>query len=473
MEYCILFFKIYIFLYFIEYSYFYIIYPFKTRNSNILENEKNLTILFRSLLNNHIYINIELGEPRQLIDAFLRTDYTELLLSENKNDINTNSPNPIYEDVESQLNCFYNLNKSISKEFTNISKMSYKAGDHKGRVINDYLHIKNNYDELTKEKISFILYNTTLGNMPGKLGLRKINSQMDKNYNFIEQMKSLDIIDSYFWMINYTSEYEGNFIIGEQPHIFDPIHFKEEDLKVDSPFLYTTMSEWGLRFSEITFLNKNFRPYHESYFYYELNYIKGIDEYEVELDKYFNQSILNGTCFKEYIKYPYGPHKFFYCDKEKYKNNIKYFPPLLFEHKELEYIFELNYKDLFIEKDNKYILLVFFDDFSMRWYLGKPFLKKYHFVINQETKIVGFYKKIHENNIKNNDKKINFFKSNIFKIIGIIIGIIILFLIGIVLGKYYFSDKKKPLNVLDDEYDYSGKNDEGLSINVEENSNTN
>ena len=46
------------------------------------------------------------------------------------------------------------------------------------------------------------------------------------------------------------------------------------------------------------------------------------------------------------------PTNFCYYDREKYKDNIKYFPPLVFEHNELNYIFELNYKDLFIEKDD-------------------------------------------------------------------------------------------------------------------------
>ena len=48
----------------------------------------------------------------------------------------------------------------------------------------------------------FFYYNTTLGNMPAKLRLKKVNSQNDKIYNFIEKLKSNDLIESYFWMIN-------------------------------------------------------------------------------------------------------------------------------------------------------------------------------------------------------------------------------------------------------------------------------
>ena len=37
------------------------------------------------------------------------------------------------------------------------------------------------------------------------------------------------------------------------------------------------------------------RPYHECIFKYEINYIFGIDVFEKEMDKYFNESIINGT----------------------------------------------------------------------------------------------------------------------------------------------------------------------------------
>ena len=96
-----IYYKIFILFIFIECTQLYIIYPFKTRKPQINDKEKNLTKIFRSLLYNHIYINLDLGEPKQSVDTFLIMDSTELYLSESKDDINTNSPNPVYEDVES------------------------------------------------------------------------------------------------------------------------------------------------------------------------------------------------------------------------------------------------------------------------------------------------------------------------------------------------------------------------------------
>jgi len=270
-------------------------------------------------------------------------------------------------------------------------------------------------------------------------------------------LKENDVIKNYYWMINYTSENEGNFIIGEQPHKFDPQNYKEEDLLIAHPFTMSAMSlAWGLRFDEITFMERNFRPYHECYFKYEYNYIEGIDNFEKELDKYFNESIQNGTCFKEIHKYyPYGPDKYYYCDKEKYKDIIKYFPPLKFYLNEMNYTFELNYKDLFVEKYDKLILMIFFPRYgTMSWTFGKPFLKKYSFLMNQDSKIIGYYdRKIFE--IPNNNNN-----NILLKIILIVIGIIIILVLGIILGKFITQEKKRK-NIMDDEgYDYTAKNDE-------------
>lgn len=304
-----------------------------------------------------------------------------------------------------------------------------------------------------------------MGNNPGILGLKLPYIKGDKTYNFIEQLKLKDSINNYLWMINYTSDYEGNLIIGEQPHILDPKNFKQNNLITTTPFLYKTMMiQWGLRFDDILFNNTKFRLDKECYFSYEFNYIGGIDQFEKELDKYFNEYILNGTCFTENINYSYFPQRFYFCDKDKYKENIKYFPHLKFVHSELNYTFELDYKDLFIEKDDKLILMVFFDRDPMYWELGKPFLRKYSFLMNQDAKTVGFYHKeeIENNNINENNSS----NTLLLKIIFIILGVVILLILGIFIGKYYFKDKKRK-NIIDDDYEYTSKKDDILQKNEE------
>ena len=55
----------------------YLIFPFKTKKSIIEDTEHNKTRLFSSLLPNNIYINLEISEPKQKVEAFLVSDYVE------------------------------------------------------------------------------------------------------------------------------------------------------------------------------------------------------------------------------------------------------------------------------------------------------------------------------------------------------------------------------------------------------------
>ena len=370
-----------------------------------------------------------------------------------KNNPSTNVSNPRVDDVGCELENFFDKNISDSLEITDIKKSSFSV---KGFVSYDYLYLKNEKNEINKEKLKFILYESTIGNRPAVIGLEY--PRIKEPYNIFTILKEMDIITSYNWMVNYTSSDEGNLIIGELLHNIDTQNYKEEDLLVGHPFTYKAMQEiWGLRMDDILFNGENFRPNHECYFYYEYNYIEGIDYLERELDKFFNESIINGTCFKENIKYPYGPNKFYYCNKEKYKNNMKYFPPLQFLHKEMNYTFELTYEDLFIEKYDKLILLIFFQDRGSTWRLGKPFLKKYAFIMNQDDRVVKFYEK-HGYQKDDGDGNRKMF---ILTLSLIAVGVIILIVLGIFIGKYLFK-KKKRLNTIDDEYEYTEANKEKI-----------
>ena len=75
---------LYSFLLFInifQFSNSYLLFPFKTHKSLIKNTEENITLLFMSLIDNHIFINLEIGEPRQNIEAFLRMDTYDFYIS--------------------------------------------------------------------------------------------------------------------------------------------------------------------------------------------------------------------------------------------------------------------------------------------------------------------------------------------------------------------------------------------------------
>ena len=347
----------------------YLIFPFKTKLSSVKDNEENITLLIDSLLENNIYINLEIGEPKQNIDLFLHLENSLFILSEN----------------------FFNKNNSATLIILNNSQNYYSEAE--GILIKDFIH----FDKYSKEEFKMIISKSISGNLSGILGLGFGYKTESIEYNFIMQLKANKIINNYNCMINYTSEYEGNLIIGEYPHIIDPINYKIDDLRLCMCFSGYPFNSFQITLNNIIFQNKSLDSVDYAEFRYEINYISGTKMLLSELDIYFSEFLQKSICFKQIILIKNIPHTYFYCDKHKLKDNLKSFPPLLFQSLDLVFTFELNYEDLFIEKGDKLILMIFFDQYgSRRWEFGKPFLKKYQFVMNRNSKTIGYYKKFEQ-----------------------------------------------------------------------------
>jgi len=117
------------------------------------------------------------------------------------------------------------------------------------------------------------------------------------------------------------------------------------------------------------------------------------------------------------------------------------------------FTFILDYKDLFYEKSGKYFFNIIFDKNNKnQWKLGKPFLKKYVFVYDYDSKTIGFYNE--ELPGGKRGKKISSILLNIFFAI-VIIGFGFL---GFYYGKkVYDKARKKRRNEIEDEYEYKLK----------------
>ena len=103
----------------------------------------------------------------------------------------------------------------------------------------------------------------------------------------------------------------------------------------------------------------------------------------------------------------------------------------------MDFHFILNYKDLFYEKFSKiYFLIVFDYKESNYWKFGLPFFKKYKFIYNYDSKIIGFFNKNNDNNNNNDLSNNNFFKENGLIIILILLLLILsLIFVGVLIGK--------------------------------------
>jgi len=129
-----------------KFSVSYLVLPFKTRETQIKGSDENITLFLRSLIDNHIFVNIEIGEPKQTIEAFLRTNsYTFFLSEKPKNDSKLNPPNPMIYDVCSKIDNFFDQDNSTTLEITNKSIYSSPGNIHLGNISYDYISLIISY----------------------------------------------------------------------------------------------------------------------------------------------------------------------------------------------------------------------------------------------------------------------------------------------------------------------------------------
>ena len=117
------------------------------------------------------------------------------------------------------------------------------------------------------------------------------------------------------------------------------------------------------------------------------------------------------------------------------------------------------------------MILFFPEDQSLQWIFGIPFLKKYQFIYDYDSYTIGYYPNYNEKKLieekennqnlqnKNNSKIFNNNKStNInlkYLIPLIIIFVSLLILIGFLIGKKIYKQRKRKANELeDDDYEY-------------------
>ena len=126
--------------------------------------------------------------------------------------------------------------------------------------------------------------------------------------------------------------------------------------------------------------------------------------------------------------------------------------------------FTFDYNDLFFDNgDSLYFLVATYADTDEGyWILGKPFLKKYLFLYNMDTKMIGFYKNEKDkaiDNIVTNKQKASKFNTSIF--INVVLFIVIIIL-SIFIYHCYISKRRIRANELEDKFNYISKNEQEI-----------
>ena len=341
-----------------------IIIPFETEKTS---NNNNYIL---SNLNNSIFITLQLSEPIQNINFYLKSEVFFTYISKSNN------------FKESKYFSSFGSNYTFNNK-------NYL----KGKKSTDIFYINN-----ISYNFSFI-YMTEFIKEENVIGLKlQDNINYDNEFNFILKLKKKNIINEYIFYIEYFDDFKGNFIIGKFPHEIDK-KFHENNFiynkvaKIDNKIL------WGIYFDTISFDNFNFRE-KNVLIKYEFGFIKGIKRLysylkENYFKNYFEKKFCDETIYENYT--------FFICKKRLF--SYKYFPNFYFNIKNLNYSFILDNNDLFkVENENIYFLICFnINDVNDNWIFGKPFLKKNILLFDIDKKIIGFYNnksKIEKNNLK-------------------------------------------------------------------------
>ena len=440
-----------------------ILIPFKILKKNSINNSSDPFLLIRNEIENTLYTELYIGEPPEKITAIITFYSTDLemhpILSKNlfNNTSYKRNKSRTYKEIFLEQK---NKTSSIKHYFKEQIKL-YNDMNFKNLITINELNFSFFEFNKKEEENSFCF------NIGFKL-LENIENQNEINTNLIVQLKQKKLISSYnfnfhYKNININNElYNGFIIIGEEPHHYLKNSYNELQLFKTKAMKRDNELSWDIYFNKIysVFNDKEYifddgiEYLNEAAMAPSSGVIVGTETYENYIKKnFFSDLIKEKKCFRIYK----DDLVFYYCDKNKINKEIKNFPSIYFSNVEFNYIFELNYQDLFLEKNNILIFLVIFydypnpikffaDEYVSKWDFGTPFLNKYFLTFDYDNKYIGFYNNNStlQNAIPNpeltNKNKI----SNNKYYIGIILVLIILLLIiCIFIIKKYFVNKKK------------------------------
>jgi len=341
--------------------------------------------------NNDIYITVQIGTPRQETGKiFLKSDSYEFMIANST--------------IEKKN---YNKDHSYTSKLIVYPKYYTLKYTTKGIVLKDHFYLTdNNNNFIEYQNISFI-YASRINNKiySSVIGLKLTEEKIKKVNSFPRQLKDLKFIKDTTWMIKYTSEDEGNFLIGEVLTEKNFPNFDLENYRKTNTILFGNYLSWDLLFTKIEFKNIKLNGTMQANLDFDFGLISCSNEYYSAIKNVlFNKFITEGKCKELYFNKENQKNmninsnfNYIVCEKSF---NIKKFPEISFYHTELDYIFTLSYEDVFISFNDKiYFLCINEMTSNERWIFGKPFFKKYNIIFDQDLKTIGIYGDINKTSI--------------------------------------------------------------------------
>ena len=408
--------------------------PFKVQN---FKNGKS-----NRLISEHLYkdllVKLQIGEPKQNIQlSACLGEFTTFVIS---------------KDADGYKGGTYN--KSLSTTYKNLTKEESYTFQTFSEGIKSIENITIEDSNIQINDLEFILATEIGGNscydtycevlaQPGILGfkLAHLYDELEavRNTNFVPQLKKKNLISSYDFYFNFTSENEGNIIIGAKPHELNNNYINKVFSPIQTSLMTHNEIDWSISFDKIYYGEENM--YNEKSVMLRIEFgliIGSFYWHKYLLDNFFTPLINENKCFKGQTEELGSTAYFYYCNST---TDISHFKPFSFSIHEYEYNFTLTKDDLFVKDGDKWIFLMIFGGIY-EIVFGFPFFKKYQLVFNQDTKTVGFYREI-SNKEKDKDKNIGNESSNISYYIAIIILSVIFLGLLIYAIYFYFKTKSK------------------------------
>ena len=371
---------------------------FKEINKDLISYDQDDVI--NNLRKNILQIDLIVGTPEKQLNIILRFDsYHFALPSEQVKGNFEKLSESSSTLIKSSENMTF-INQYFTEGF--LCKENFKFKNHNGKDIK----INNFY---------FIYIIELCSEFPGILGLNlkpKPTDNIDE-YNFINALKKLNIINSYCFTIIYEDK-KGEIIIGNRPHEYDKRYKKEYFIYFKSYYL-----DWGIKFNYIYINGKKILVKDDEFsiLKIESRLISAPEYYKNYFDELFKNYISQGLCFSKYSlsNYTY----YYYCKTNKLVN----FSSVYFEIDYPRFNFSLDKDDLFEKVNDFYYFAIIIRKLEKNWNFGKQIFQKYQFIFEQDKKIIGIYTKIEK-------------QSSIGYILIIILIIIILILIVMIYRSY-------------------------------------
>ena len=413
-----------------------------------------------SFMNDNIYVTLGLGTPKQEIHLPIKFDENLFCILNEGSTLNNLITNKVYNDTKSKS--FKKISKDLEYDYGYDYNIFQNCTDIFYFLKNSNKKKYHNKIELTFRQV----YNDKKDNL-GSFGLQIYPSKERIDAKIPCPLKLLiekNLIKNYLWSIHFSKEGnnigdEGYLLLGEHPHdlnynlgFYDRYEFDKNNFRTLLDHSNEKTMNHEIQMSEIYFYNNKDKkdntkqsffndlkkndflkdiviPQVSIYYVTKFDYNFGgilIPEYfnTYLVNSVFNSYITNGKCFQESIRIKSSTN-FFYCKNEKslIKEIKQKIPTIIFLQEHLKYNFTININDLIYKKDEYvYFLLFYSSSQKSKWTLGKPFLKKYPFIFNPDSKEIGFYSSFLLNGIK---FKTVFIIVVVFSIIFIIIGLLI------------------------------------------------